>query len=121
MLAGLSLGFSRSDLVVLARQDYVVRSVRVDSKAETWNATFSRMFLMSGNAGSVKDFLQHGAPPVLQGAARPAGQHAISLVGNACTCSSSMIGLSRQHTQQLLVQHIGTLTQLPPCVSADAM
>eukprot|EP00878_Enallax_costatus_P018795 GHUV01019807.1.p1 GENE.GHUV01019807.1~~GHUV01019807.1.p1 ORF type:complete len:727 (+),score=262.17 GHUV01019807.1:265-2445(+) len=69
---GLSLGVSRGDLLLLGRQDYVVRSVRVDSKAETWNATFSRMFMMSGDAGSVKNFLQHGAPPVLGEHSRPA-------------------------------------------------
>lgn len=59
------MGVTREHLLLMGRQDYIVRSVRVDSKAETWNATFSRMFMLSGDAGSIKEFLQHGAPPVL--------------------------------------------------------
>lgn len=55
------MGTSREHLLLLGRQDYAVRSVRVDSKAETWNATFSRMFMVPGDAGSIKDFLQYGA------------------------------------------------------------
>lgn len=67
------MGILRDHLLLLGRQDYTVRSVRVDSKTETWNATFSRMFMMSGDAGSIKEFLQQGAAPVLGTSQEPTG------------------------------------------------
>lgn len=55
------MGVPPDQLLALGRQDYVVRSVRMDTKAETWNATFSKMYLIpSGAPGSIKDFLQEG-------------------------------------------------------------
>lgn len=74
--AGLSVATPRDELLLLGRQDYLVRSVRVDSKAETWNATFSRMVMMSPrDSSSIRDFLATGAAPPLGGAraAPPAG------------------------------------------------
>jgi hypothetical protein len=55
------MGVPPDQLLALGRQDYVVRSVRMDTKAETWNATFSKMYLIpSGAPDSIKDFLQEG-------------------------------------------------------------
>ena len=55
------MGLPPDQLLALGRQDYVVRSVRMDTKAETWNATFSKMYLIpSGAPDSIKDFLQEG-------------------------------------------------------------
>ena len=46
-------------LLLVGRQDYVVRSLRVDTQAETWNATFARMNLISPGvaAAGVRSFL----------------------------------------------------------------
>lgn len=54
---------AQGDVLFLGRQDYVVRSVRTDTKVETWNATFSKLYMISRDAGSIKEFLQHGAAP----------------------------------------------------------
>jgi len=60
-VSGLTLGVPSDQLLYLGRQDYVVRSVRMDTKAETWNATFSKLYMIpAGVSGSVKDFLQEG-------------------------------------------------------------
>uniref|UniRef100_A0A383VZQ0 non-specific serine/threonine protein kinase n=1 Tax=Tetradesmus obliquus TaxID=3088 RepID=A0A383VZQ0_TETOB len=53
-------------VLVLGRQDYVVRSVRIDSKAETWNATFSRLYMMGRDSANLRDFFTHGAAPKLE-------------------------------------------------------
>ena len=59
--AGLTMGVSPDELLLLGRQDYVVRSVRLDTKAETWNATFSKLFMIpAGAPGSIREFLQDG-------------------------------------------------------------
>jgi hypothetical protein len=50
---------------VLGRQDYAVRSVRIESKAETWNATFSRLYMMGRDSASLRDFFTHGVGPKL--------------------------------------------------------
>jgi hypothetical protein len=61
--AGLTMGVPPDQLLALGRQDYVVRSVRMDTKAETWNATFSKLYLIpAGAPGSIKDFLHEGRP-----------------------------------------------------------
>jgi hypothetical protein len=62
--AGL-LSNAGKDVLVLGRQDYAVRSVRIDSKAETWNATFSRLYMMGRDSASLRDFFTHGAAPKL--------------------------------------------------------
>jgi hypothetical protein len=62
--AGLLSG-AGEDVLVLGRQDYAVRSVRIDSKAETWNATFSRLYMMGRDSASLRDFFTHGAAPKL--------------------------------------------------------
>jgi hypothetical protein len=55
------LGVPPDQLLALGRQDYMVRSVRMDTKAETWNATFSKLYLIpSGAPGSIKDALHEG-------------------------------------------------------------
>jgi hypothetical protein len=57
------MGVPPDQLLALGRQDYVVRSVRMDTKAETWNATFSKLYLIpAGAPGSIKDFLHEGRP-----------------------------------------------------------
>lgn len=59
--AGLTMGVPLDQTLALGRQDYIVRSVRMDTKAETWNATFSKLYLIpSGAPGSIKDFLHEG-------------------------------------------------------------
>jgi serine/threonine-protein kinase/endoribonuclease IRE1 len=47
---------SPEKVVYVGRQDYTVRSVRLDTQTETWNATYSRVFPL-GNA-SVSAFLR---------------------------------------------------------------
>jgi hypothetical protein len=64
---------AEGDVLFLGRQDYVVRSVRTDTKVETWNATFSKLYMMAQDAGSIKDFLQHGAAPPTGSAPAAAG------------------------------------------------
>lgn len=71
--SGLSHTLGQDDVLVLGRQDYMVRSMRVDSKAETWNATFSRLYMMSRDSNSIKDFFRSGAAPKLGGVRARAG------------------------------------------------
>lgn len=55
------MGVPSDQLLALGRQDYVVRSVRMDSKTETWNATFSKLYLIpTGAPGNIRDFLHDG-------------------------------------------------------------
>jgi len=45
-------------VLFLGRQDYVVRSLRSDTKAEAWNATFANMFMLNQDSGrTVGDIL----------------------------------------------------------------
>lgn len=62
-------------LLLVGRQDYVVRSLRVDTQAETWNATFARMELISpgGAAASVRSFLGRGGDSAPEPAAAALG------------------------------------------------
>jgi hypothetical protein len=68
-------------VLVLGRQDYAVRSVRIDSKAETWNATFSRLYMMGRDSASLRDFFATGAAPKLDQGRPRAGEAA-----RDCTC-----------------------------------
>ena len=58
--AGLTIGVSSHELLFLGRQDYVMRSVRLKSKAETWNATFSKLFVIPAGAPGTR---QHQGIP----------------------------------------------------------
>lgn len=76
-------------VLVLGRQDYVVRSVRIDSKAETWNATFSRLYMMGRDSANLRDFFTHGAAPKLEPGRPHAGAaaHCYALYCMCCVCS----------------------------------
>jgi hypothetical protein len=94
LLAGLLSG-AGEDVLVLGRQDYAVRSVRIDSKAETWNATFSRLYMMGRDSASLRDFFMHGAAPKLDQGRPHAGEAAPSSSASAamlfvCACVSSV-------------------------------
>lgn len=84
----LSTVLAEGDVLFLGRQDYVVRSVRTDTKVETWNATFSKLYMMSRDAGSIKDFLQHGAAPTAGSAAAAAGMSDTAALRHSCLAHS---------------------------------
>jgi serine/threonine-protein kinase/endoribonuclease IRE1 len=77
---GLSAG---SSVVYVGRQDYTVRSVRLDTQTETWNATYSRVFPL-GNA-SLSAFLRSGG-----GGGGGGGGGILALPSSAAASSSSL-------------------------------
>jgi hypothetical protein len=57
---GLASNEGLESLLLVGRQDFIVKSLRVDSQAEMWNATFARMSLLQpgGSAAGVRSFLE---------------------------------------------------------------
>lgn len=72
-VSGLASSEGLDNLLLVGRQDYIVKSLRVDSQAETWNATFARMHLLQpgGAVAGVRNFLEGST---LGGAEAPFGQ-----------------------------------------------
>ena len=58
VVTGLQSSVPDDSVLFLGRQDYVVRSLRSDTKAEAWNATFANMFMLNQDSGrTVGDIL----------------------------------------------------------------
>lgn len=98
-LPGLSASEGLDRLLLVGRQDFTVRSLRVDTQAETWNATFARMRLLNpGGAGAagVRGFLEglSSGPAVGDGALpeRPPGA-AGAARRDAAACLAAAVGI----------------------------
>lgn len=57
LVPGLSSTEVMNSLLLVGRQDYTVRSLRVDTQAETWNATFARMHVLQAGIRNAASFL----------------------------------------------------------------
>lgn len=81
-------------MLLLGRQDYIVRSVHADSRTETWNATYSRLVALgsASAAGVVAEFLAGGGP------GRPQQQPGAAAVGAAA--AADLLG-AEQHDERV--------------------
>jgi hypothetical protein len=65
---GIASNEGLGSLLLVGRQDYTVKSLRVDSREETWNATFARMQLLhpGGAVAGVRSFLESDGGSALE-------------------------------------------------------